>query len=752
MNTFKKKILAQVLVGGVAVSGFSAMVQAQGFELEEVIVTATKRAENLQDVPVAVTALSADMLANNRITQSEDLTNLTPALTFQSGGGGGNGDSFNIRGIGTRSFSSGVEPSVSTVIDGVVMGRAGMGVTELVDIERVEVLRGPQGMLYGKNASAGVVHIITKDPGDELEASFGAKTNVSGTDATRYTGMVSVPITDNFAVRATYFDTERDNHVKNLFDNQDYNGRQAHGGRIKFLWEPTDDLSVKWISDFSDIKSDCCQFQSRVATPTQAALMGDGVTASDTNTTVNVSSDNIYGFSESKGHSLALDWSLGEYEFTSITALREFKSGGNVDVDGTPVTMLDINDGSSEQKQISQEFRLASPMDQAVTWVAGLYMFEQEMDRGFERVYHDVFGTVIPGLSTGWKFGSTYQANVDTSSKAAFGQLVWNLNEELRLIAGARHTKEDLEFRFEREASEGVITGIEPNQAPYSDSTGDDDLSLKLSLQWDILDDSMFYATWTEGYKGPAYNVIFESTSENTDRVNPETGETFEAGLKARLFDNRLSLNTAIFYSTFENFQAQAQDASSSSFTLLNAGEVRTQGVEVDFAAQLTENFHISGGMAYIDAQVVDFKGAPCSARQTQVDENGCASGSQDISGKQLPHSPDVKYNLSAEYVAALGEDYSLVPRATYRWQDDVNFGLDQDAEKIQEAYGILDASLTLEKTDGSLQVTLFVNNALDKQYADLIVHNNIWAGAYDHIISPNSQRTVGLELNYNWQ
>lgn len=725
----------------------SAVVAESDYAIEEITVTASKRAQSLQDVAVAVTALSAEDLANSRISRSEDLVNLTPSLTFQSGGSD-NASSFNIRGIGTQSFSSGVEPSIATVIDGVIMGRSGMAFNELLDVQRVEVLRGPQGMLFGKNASGGVVHIITNDPGDEFEAAINTKAVLSGTQAYRVSGMVSVPITDTLGVRVAAFTTDRDGNVENVATNRDINGSENKGGRVKVNWQPSENLSLKWSGDYSERSGECCQPQPRSATPGEAASLGS-LTASESNDRVNVSAD-IYNTSKSWGHSLEANWDLGEYTLTSISAYRDYHSRANQDVDGTPLTLLDINAGESGQTQRTQELRLCSPQDQTLTYVLGLYYFDQTMERDFERVFHDLAGRLAPA-SPGLKFGSRYDATVDSTSYAGFGQFEVNLSDSFRFLGGARYTHEQLDFEFNREKSAVAVAPIVANQALYQDATKDTDWSFKAGAQWDINDDVMGYVTLTEGYKGPAFNVIFEMTPANTKPVAPETSTSFEMGIKSNWFDRRLVVNAALFQSNYDDFQAQAQDASSAAFTLLNAGEVRSRGLELDFTAMPTEALRISGGFAYIDAEIVDFVGGPCSPRQVGADENSCSAGSQDLSGKDLPFSPNVKFNLSAEYFVNIGENHQLIPRATYRWQDDELFSMDQDAQKGQGAYGVLDFSVRLESVDEKYSVTLFVDNALDENFVDAIVHNNIWAGAYDHYYSARSSRAAGIDLSYKW-
>jgi len=725
----------------------SSTLADDSYAIEEVTVTASKRTESLQNVALAITALSAEDLITSHISRSEDLGNLAPSLTFQRGGSD-NGSSFNIRGIGTQSFSSGVEPSIATVIDGVVMGRSGMAFNELLDIQRIEVLRGPQGMLFGKNASGGVIHIITHDPSEDFEAELNANTTISGTQEHHISGVVSAPLSDTLGLRVALFTTERDGNIENVLTGKNINDRKNKGGRIKLKWQASENLDIKWSSDYSERNDECCQPQARTATPFKAPFLGP-LAASTDNDRVNIGAD-VYNASKSWGHSFELNWDIGDYTLTSLTAYRDWNSSSNQDVDGTPLSLLDINAGQTAQNQSTQELRLSSPKDQTLNYVLGLYYFDQNVERGFERVYHDIFGLFVP-QAPGLRLGSLYEAAVGSTSYAGFGQFEFNLSDDLRLLGGARYTRENLDFEFQREKSNLAFAPIAPNQALYQDKAKDTDWSFKVGAQWNISDEVMGYISFTEGYKGPAFNVVFEMTPENTRALAPETSDSFELGLKSEWFQQRLIINAALFQSDFDNFQAQAQDANTAAFTLLNAGEVRTRGFELDFMALATQKLKVSGGLAFVDAQIVDFTAGPCSPRQISANENSCSSNSQDLSGKDLPFSPELKLNLSAEYVFDISDNYEVTSRAAYRWQDEILYSMDQDHEKVQDGYGVLDLSLKLETANRHYSVTLFVDNVLDEHYVDAIVHSSVWSGAYEHYYSPNSERNIGLNLKYRW-
>lgn len=344
--------------------------------LEEVIVTARKREQSLQDVSVAVTALSEADLRANQIRNSSDLTAMVPSLNYQKGSNPRQ-SSFSIRGIGTQSYSIGVEPSVSSMVDGVVMGRSLQAFVQLMDVERIEVLRGPQGTLFGKNSTAGVVHIVTQNPSEEFEAE------VQGAfeEGEEYRGgfNVSGPITDNLAFRLAGSYTDTDGWIENVNNGDEYNGGNEYTVRGKLRWTPSDVLEFKWSSDYSDLDCDCSQATIRSMDP------WDGnddqvdnileeiypVIPGEENTKVNVN------FSPSNegdnwGHSLEANWDIGEFTLTSITAYRESSMDASTDDDGRPTNPIGFDQyGHTEQDQWTQELRITSPAADRLNYVVG---------------------------------------------------------------------------------------------------------------------------------------------------------------------------------------------------------------------------------------------------------------------------------------------------------------------------------------------------------------------------------------------
>lgn len=737
--------------------------QGSGLVLEEVVVTATKREQSLQDVSVAVTALSAEDIRNAQITSSEDLTFLVPSLNLQKGNNPRQ-TSFSIRGIGTQSFSSAVEPSVSTMIDGVVLGRSGQAFMQMLDVERVEVLRGPQGTLFGKNSTAGVVHIITRDP---TETATG-EVSLTAVNDDEYRGGLTLagPLKEQLGYRLSGMGITVDDFTRNFFDGEELNGSEEWSVRGKLRWLPTDTLELIWASDTSDRDCDCVAAPIRRLEPfggneAQVREILDTIAPmvpGDENKDVNINKL-PFSESESSGHSLEINWDVGGFTVTSISALRDFEVNGFGDVDSQPIDALGFDQfGSTETEQFTQELRLLSPEDGAISYVAGLFYFDQTVERQFRREFEIVQGD--PGAAFA-------DFEVDTRNWAAFGEVTWRMGHNWRLILGARYTEDELEFLFSREL-DGFGLGLPDPVEPTPGDTEEDDLSGKIALQWGFSDAGMAYASFSEGYKGPAFDITFGTDPVGLDPVAPETSQAWELGLKTSLFDERVRLNGALFYAEYQDFQAQAfidpdgipdcpednpgcdPTDDPGSFLLINAGEVSTTGMELDFLAQVTDSLRLSGGAAWIDATIEDYPAGPCSGGQ---EFRGECSGVQDLSGGDLPFSPDWKFNLSATYTFFLDGAFDVDLIGAVRSQDDVQYSITQDPFTIEDSYAIFDASVVLAERSGRWRTTFFVKNVTDKFYASSINANNpnLLPNGYNHRYSKLAERNYGLELRYRW-
>jgi iron complex outermembrane receptor protein len=726
--------------------------------LEELIVTAQKREQNLQDVPVAVSLLSGKAMAEAQLKNAGELATLIPTLNLQASSGPST-SSFNIRGIGTQTFSPGVDPSVSTMLDGVVMGRSGMAFLDLVDVQRVEVLRGPQGTLYGKNASGGVVHIVTKDPTPELSGTLAATAIEEG--EYRVDGSVAGPITDTLGYRLTGSGISDDGYAKNYYNDKKVNDNEAFNVRGKLLWQATENLDFLVASDYSKSDCDCTALSVRsiLPGPDQQTLLQQQLPVVPSKHNQDVNNDQrTFTHVRGSGYSLTANWDIEGFVVTSITAYRDWESESIVDFDDSPINPLSLSFPApprTEQNQFSQEFRLASPPTDWGSYVIGAFYFEQDVDTS-NTATAGVLEPIVPATTRKSK------TSVTSKNTALFGEVNFNLWRDWRLILGGRYTYDDLSYHTSADRSDYIIF---PAPGEESGSLDESDFSPKVALQWDVSDSTMAYASYVSGYKGPAFDTgLFpEGTKLNPNDqdsavaggpVGPETSDSFEIGLKSSWLDNRLIVNIDAFYSKYQDFQAETSldIGPLGTIVVTNVGAVSTQGVEMDFIAVPMENWSISGGIVYTDAQIDNYPNGNCSGGQKARGE--CPNNYQNLEGGQLPYTPKWKMNLRTDYTIALEEmPFNVILGANIRAQDDVLYELSQDPYTQQDAYAIVDIRAVVAGKDEGYRVTAFVKNLLDKNYASLIYANSpaLLPNGYIQLVPKYANRMAGIEVRYDF-
>ncbi len=710
-------------------------------QLDEVVVTAQKRPENVQDVPIAMTAVTADALTAANVGSVVDVKRLAPSLQYAENATV-RGTGLQVRGVGTQSFSNGLEQSVGTVVDGVVMARNGMGDGDLVDIDHIEVLRGPQGMLFGKNASAGVVSVITRRPTSE----FGAEGRISfGTyNELRAEGVVNVPLSERMAFRLAAFSNTRDGIVKNVFDGSLLNDHKETGVKAKFLWRSEDDnVQVYVTADRSVRDGGCCLWTVRSVVPGSLlakSLAAANITPGPDNLQVNL---NGGGFSRSvnEGVSAEVNWKLGGHTLTSLSAWRRWRLRENADSDSTPVAALDLNFGRSDEDQFSEELRLTSPSGQRLEYVLGLYYFDSDLKGNNGQQGSFSLAATSPVASR------YFIATNSSRSEAVFGQATFRVTDALRLIAGARYTHEKVSMDFLRSFYPGTLPASPP--LTLNPSTTASNTSWRLGVQWDVQPGIMAYATVSRGYKGPGFNALQGANIAALRPVRPEIPKSYEVGVKSTLLDHRLMLNVALFDTRFKDFQAQFYDPSVpplGAFIIGNAGELRTKGVEVEWAAKPMANLSLSGGVSYNDAIYTDFKNAACWG--TPATQPGCVGGIFDASGTRLPNAPKWTYSIQGRYDHDLAEGYTGFVTANWYWRDDVNDSLG-DPQLARKAYGLLGGSIGVTPKGSRWQASVWVRNLLDKQYTGALLATPLSPGSYSQYPVEDAHRMVGFALTY---
>lgn len=688
--------------------------------LKTVTVTATRREESLQKVPVAVTVVDGEQLEREGRASISSIVQEIPTLNYRTSASNKDSSLF-VRGIGTISTSPGVEPSVATVIDGVVYARPGQSTLDLLDVARIEVLRGPQGTLFGKNASAGVLNIVSRDIADESHG-YVDYSHFGGGNENRLRFGIGGRLTDTLKGSLVTSLGKYDGNIENVANGHDVNGYDRKGVRGKLQFEPNDDLRLTLIGDYSDGEN------SNVSTltgTTNAALAARiGIALNDHNRTIN-SDYKTYVEDTNKGLSLQADWSLADYTLTSISAWRGWDNTQYQDNDNQaalPVTALH-DKGQVDFNQYSQEFRLASPKGQFAEYVLGTYLFHGQSEEVYRRL------SVNNSVATNAR--ADYRSSND--SYALFGESTFNLRSDLRAIFGLRWTLDRIEYDHRRvSTSATAVNAIRPSYAS-SGSHQDSGVSGRVGLQYDLSDTLSTYATYSRGYKGPAYNVYFNMQAADLDPLDPETSDTYEIGLKSTAWNNRLTANLAVFHSTYDDYQANVYDRLGTSIItrLVNAGTVSSKGVELDYALQLTRQLKLSGALAYT---------------QARIDEFACPSGSVancNVNGKPLPFTPDWKSYVRADYSIPLSNGWDLELSTDYNWQSQVQYNIDQTESTRQGAFGIWNASVALADYNQGWRVALLAKNLTDKSYSPALT-----SGANTSRLVPrDDERYFGVQV-----
>lgn len=753
-------------VGAAPVTDASAQASAPG----EIVVTAQKRSERLQKIPLAVSVVSGEALTAQGKPSIESAAQLVPALNFQKSGTTLNQSIF-LRGVGTASFSIAGEPSVSTVVDGVVFARSGEAFSDLVDVAQLEVLRGPQGTLFGKNASAGVINITTKQPtrtfGGTAEASY-----FSGGEY-RTRASVNLPLGGDLLSRFTGFYGSYRGNIRNVTTGDKVNGYRHYGARAQLAYHPDQGIRLAFIADYHHNNDDCCAevigtgALDGAGNPITSVVFGvlptprGDETRAVAQNLVTRTRETGYGFS------LQADIPVGDDTLTSISSYRNWKNTEIRDGDFLPAAYVGFNQlhdvGPQHSNTVTQEVRLTSPANRFLSYVVGGFYSRAKSERVFTR--DDIVCSAVTGAPTGVLIpcGST-NANPSTfpsatadfgstfKNLALFGQATANLTPTFRLIGGLRYSHDTLSVFHSRNTTlsgPGIAASFPATTSgtgqPATVFTADQkksNVSGKAAAQYDFNPNMTGYVSYTRGYKGPAYNVFFNLSATGTNAIAAETSNSYEVGLKNTLAEGRLTLNLDAFYAKYSNFQANNPDVVSgvvvTRFT--NAGDVSTRGVEADLSYRPVRDLSINGGIAYTNAHVDQFNQPPGAAVIP--------------SGTQLGFSPKWKGSLALDYRWRMDGPVDLFLGANGNYQSKQLALFSANAVQRQfgtiKGYGIVNLSAGIGDHADRFRLTAQVRNLFDQSYAAAI-QNGGPSGSYRYQIPRDADRYYGITGRVNF-
>lgn len=733
--------VAAALATVLATPAFAQDAPAEGDNAEagEIIVTATRRSESLQKVPVAVSVVDGDQMRAQGLSGLKDIAGQVPTLNFRTAASNKDQAVF-VRGLGTVSTSPGVEPSVSTVLDGVVLARQGQATLDLLDIERVEVLRGPQGTLFGKNASAGVLNIVSKKPGDDFRAFVDVSAFEDGEGRARVG--IAGPITPGkLAIGVNMMATTYRGNVRNVFDGERVNGYDKIGTRARLRFTPSETVELLLTADYVWSKDKTPQgvpsrtfltaFPTNVVTnfPNFATAFLPVVAGAENRTINSNYPTNV--IDENFGIAAELNVSLGDYDLTSISAWRGWNNTQRQDQDRLPgaiVGIAQLHDvGQLDFNQISQELRLASPKGGLIDYVVGAFYFRGRNNENYRRettVRTATASTITNGVA---------DYGVVNKNFAVFGEANIHFSDTIRALAGLRWVRDELSYDFTRVSSSPTpVTGIQTSFTA-SGSTVSKDIAGRAGVQIDVAPRAMLYGTYSRGYKGPAFNPAFSMLPQDTLALKPETSDAFEIGLKSKLFDGALTFNLAGFVQKLQNYQVPFFDTFNNSpiTRLINAGKVSTRGVEVDMSARLGDHLTLSGAVAYTGAR---------------IDEFTCPAGTNascQINGLTLPYAPKWRINSRAEYRTPIATGVDIVLGTDINWRTATQYSINQTPDTIQSGYAIWNANIGVATDDG-LKVMLLARNLTDKSYSPFLTR---FGQGVVRFVPRDDQRYFGISL-----
>jgi len=728
-----------------AVTGatFASTAQAQTDEtanagFDEIIVTARKREESVETTPIAISAFTGATLEKRGAVNIADVSRFVPNLIINYNGGGGGSASTStiyLRGVGQSDFLITTDPGVGLYIDGVYHARSTATIMDLLDLERVEVLRGPQGTLFGKNTIGGAISLISAKPnpdgGGKVELRAGKNSYFEGR------AMVDVPISENLNSRFSALYKTKNGYTDRIATGEREGDERSFAARAMFAWSPSDQFSADLAIDYSkrngtSAETTILQFEPTAPLAGLWAAFVGGPANPPSAVSVNPRQSNSTGpnvdDNQSFGAGLTLEYDLGSTVFKSISAVRTLDAEFGRDGDGTANSYVHTNN-KVVQQQYSQELQLTGKsFDDRLDWVGGVYYFnELAKDTNDVRLASGVFaalealpgafiplvpGSVCPGpfppnVCAGGA-GNPFNAGLDldfdiynkvrAESYALFGSGTFALNDQFNFTAGLRYTDETKEYFLDHSRVNSGVAIIPPTTLTDSWSA----LSPKFSLDYQAGDNTLLYTSLSRGFKSGGFNG--RPTSQGAvDSYDPEFVWSYEAGVKTSFADRRVLLSAAAFIYDYQDMQLTSVRADATGNLLLvteNAGTASVKGFEAEMRAMVTDNFVVDATLGLLDAQYEEL--------------NPGATVTTDL---RLNRTPEFSMSLGGEYTFALSDAFDLTLRGDYSYQSSQALDPANTAALIQDGYGLLNGRITLTPADQNWEIALYGTNLTDELY-----------------------------------
>ncbi|MFT6275099.1 MAG: iron complex outermembrane receptor protein [Halioglobus sp.] len=773
-----------------AVALFAAPALSQ-LTLEEVVVTAQKRQQTAQDVPSSVAAISEEMLERTNTRDFSDLNNITSGITI-TGGADGFGKVIRIRGVGTNSFVPAIRPAVGIFLNEVPLGAPESAYNNMADIERVEILKGPQATLLGKEVSSGAISLFTKRPDTEVMDGY-VETNFGNFDRLEYRLGGNLPLSDQIAIRASAYHNERDGMIENISSGEDDGATDADGYRVRLLWEASPqfnailsyedhDINVKGSSSVAQQYGDLYQtWEDKVLgldpKDSQLAILDpfDRKTAHSASTIRDT---------QTKIFSLNVEWELSdEWSMTSVTSDQEYAAYVYGQDGSSFVNLADENVAATADTSVGP-YKLNNFYQNAQTdtftqelrftyesgkWSSIFGAFYAETDILSNVPFTSMLGALGPDSIFVAAGVSDLTENV--SEWAVFTHNIYTIKEGLDLTFGLRYSD------IEKESVKGQLTGFGPladlNTPPVPTTPWGNDIPIQkdswdeitgtIKLTYWLNDELSMYGGWDRGFKAGGHNVCkgTEATPDCPDPFASELADNFEIGLKGRFLENTLVWNSAVFYQTYDDYQVDIQDDEGIGNSVRNAAKVVIQGIETDFQWLASDKFLVDGNISYVDARWDEYENAGCLRPQFQAiacSNNAEGIPVQDLSGERLNYTSPLSANLNATWSDQLSNGMSWYVRGEYAFKDDRFFFPDLDPDVTDGSYFLFNASVGLSGEADNWDIILWGKNLTNEDYLIGASRNrdagnpNFGTTAVEgYRVSTGEEATYGITLKYRF-
>jgi iron complex outermembrane recepter protein len=757
LTPIAKAVRQSVSIGLVTVMSSGAYAQ-----LEEVVVTAQHRAENVQDIPISVSALGADSLKKADIFDAGSIAQNVPGMAYAEFSPGQ--ANISMRGVSSVDDGAGLDNSTALFLDGVYIGRGASINFDMFDLDRIEVLRGPQGTLFGRNAIGGAINVVSAKPTDELSIKAGATVGNEG--ILRYQGYLSGPFSDALKGKITLSHREHDGYVRNLILNKDQQDEDQTSVRAQLLLSLDSSEWLLSVDSMEDEREDMGRtpvVNGNFDYLSVLAKLGAGARES---------AAPIDGFSnrEASGFSLQGDIEFTSGVLTTITAFRQAETdwemasigapagGGSDFLDDDPTTNdvfgVDVNDDIVEDiDTFSQEIRWTSTLDGNFNYTAGFYYFTEETDR-IEQFKLDRNSISAGQVTLGNEYAGTFN---ETTSYAVYGQGTWELSEQWSVTVGARYTVDEKDYtavsvncdlvrdgdpsvlgtQFENfTACAGIGGSLNIIAEAFEASTNEDwdDFSPKFAMQYRPQDNLMFFASVSKGFKSGGFGGSQGVQAAATQPVDPETAINWEFGVKTDVLDDSLRINATTFYTDYEDLQVvrfgPVAGTAFGAFQTTNIGSADITGVEVEVTWFLWDGFNIEANYAYLDTEVNDLI----------LDTAG---GQIDASGSDLRQAPQNSYSVAFNYNVETSVGFVDFNLSFSHADEQLNDYINQNT--TIDAYDLVGSRLSWTSPNEEWEVALWGKNLTDKDYF-----------SHTYVIGPGvigswaAPRTYGLSVNWN--